>query len=228
MKFTRLFTTLLILAPTFAYSDEAPGEKAKSIAYVRILHAIAGAPNADFYFDNQKVSEKISFKTVTDYFQVPGGKTIIRMTAAGNEATLLDGSATFSRDGYYTIAPFGTMDKARLTVQNDLTSKSDERQARVRVFHLSPGAPKLSFAFITNQKPNIIKDLEYGTDTTKLIEPGITVLQVGLKDKVVYEMPNVSLEAGKRYAIFAVGKPNLPGPQAFELLVQAMGNAAKE
>ncbi|HEY0074772.1 MAG TPA: DUF4397 domain-containing protein [Abditibacteriaceae bacterium] len=228
MKITRLFTTtLLILAPTFAYSDETPKEKTKSIAYVRILHAIAGAPSADFYFDDQKVSEKISFKTVTDYFQVPSGKTIIRMAAAGNEATLLDGSATFSRDGYYTIAPYGTMDKARLTVQNDLTSKSDEKQARIRVFHLAPGAPKLSFAFTSRQKPNIIKDLEYGEDTTKLIEPGTLIVQVGINNKVVYALPKVSLEAGKRYAVFAVGKLNLPGPQAFELIIQTMGSDEK-
>lgn len=228
MKLTRLFaTTLLILAPTFAYSNETPKEKTKSLAYVRILHAIAGAPNADFYFDDQKVSEKIAFKMLTDYFQIPSGKTTIKMTATDKRAMLLAGTATFTRDGYYTIAPFGTMDKAKLTVQNDLTSKSDEKQARLRVFNLAPDAARLSFAFINGEKPTIIKDLEYGEDTTKLIEPGTIMVQVGIGDKVVYEVPNVKLEAGKRYAIFAVGKLNLLGPQAFELLVQEMGGEAK-
>jgi hypothetical protein len=228
MKITRLFaTTFLILAPTFAYSDEMPKEKAKSIAYVRILHAITGAPGADFYFDDQKVSEKISFKTLTDYFEVPSGKTTIKMTAAGKDAMLLDGRTTFSRDGYYTIAPFGTMDKAKLTVQNDLTSKSDEHQARLHVFHLSPGVSKLSFAFIVGEKPSIIKDLEYGEDTTRLIKPGTIMVQVGIGNKVLYEVPNIQLEAGKCYALFAVGKLNLPGPQAFELIIQTMGRDEK-
>lgn len=228
MKLTRLFAaTLLLFSPTFAYSDDAPKAKTKSIAHVRILHAIAGAPNADFYFDDQKVSEKIAFKTLSDYIEVPSGKTIIKMTAAGKDAMLLDGSATFTKDGYYTLAPYGTMANAKLTVQNDNTSKSEDKQARIRVFHLSPGASKLSFAFIAGQKPNIIKDLEYGEDTTKLIEPGTMIVQVGINNRVVYELPNVQLESGKRYAFFAIGKLNLPGPQKFEVLVQEMGGEEK-
>lgn len=233
MKFLTRILALLIsicLSTPLAKSDEAPKEaKPKSIAHVRILHAIAGAPAADFYFDDKKITEKITFKTLGDYMEIESGKTIIKMTAAGNTATILDGTTTFARDGYYTIAPFGTMDKAKLTVQNDSTGKSDEKKARIRVFHLAPGASELSFALVSqleNKKPDIIKNLEYGADTTKLIEPGALLLQVGIAEKVVYEVPNVTLEAGKRYAVFAVGKPNVPGPQAFALLIQTMGSEA--
>ncbi len=230
MKFLTgtLASLIFCLLTHTANSDETPKEiKPKSVAHVRILHAIAGAPAADFYFDDKKVAEKITFKTLGDYREIESGKTVIKMTAAGSTATILDGTTTFSRDGYYTIAPFGTMDKAKLTVQNDNTGKSDDKKPRVRVFHLAPGAPELSFAFVSpltaDKKADVIKNLEYGADTTKLIEPGALIVQVGIAEKVVYEVPNVILEAGKRYAIFAVGKPNLPGPQAFELLIQTMG-----
>ena len=236
MKFSTSTLVFLIFIGFFARltkSAEAPKEaKPKSIAHVRILHAIAGAPAADFYFDDKKVAEKITFKTLGDYQEIESGKTIIKMTASENSALILDDTTTFTRDGYYTIAPFGTMDKAKLTVQNDNTGKSDENKARIRVFHLAPSAPRLSFAFVSptvspNTKPAIIKDLPYGEDTTKLIEPGTQILQAGIGEKMVYEMPNVTLEAGKRYAIFAVGKPNVSGAQAFELLIQAMGDESK-
>ena len=139
--FMRTLATLIVvcLFTPPAKSDETPKEKPKSIAHVRILHAIAGAPAADFYFDDKKVAEKVAFKMLGNYMEIESGKTVIKMTAAGNDATILEGTITFTRDGYYTIAPFGTMDKAKLTVQNDNTGKSDEKQARIRVFHLAPG-----------------------------------------------------------------------------------------
>lgn len=228
--FCALVSIVFSSAKTNAIANESQAKtatdaKQKSIAYVRILHAIAGAPAADFYFDDQKIAENIAFKTLSDYIEIESGKTEIKMTAAGGFATILSGLATFSRDGYYTIAPYGTMDKSKLTVQNDNTGKSDDKKARIRLFHLAPDAPDLSFAFLApnDKKPEIIKNIEYGADTTKLIEPGTLILQVGVNEKVVYEVPNVTLEAGKRYAIFAVGKLNVPGPQAFELIVQTVG-----
>ena len=222
----QMFAIALAFSLPGKAEDKTKEAKPRSVAYVRILHAITNAPAADFYFDNDKVAAKMTFKTITDYIAVKSGKTIIKMAASENGATILDGTATFAKDGYYTVAPYGTMDKAKLTVQNDNTSKSDQNKARIRIFNLAPGAPELSFAFINGDKPDIIKDLEYGTDTTRLIVPGTLFVQAAIKGKVIYELPNVSLDSGKRYAIFAVGKLNLPGPQAFELLVQEMGSDA--
>ena len=231
---------LLMALPAMAQtSDEsalkeaktAKAAKPKGVAHVRILHAIAGAFPADFYFNGHKVAEKMKFKTLSDYLEVESGKTVIKMTGAGTAATIVDGTATFTRDGFYTIAPYGTMDKARLVSQNDNTGKSDEKKVRIRVFHLAPGASKVTIAVPAMRAGNriedgaldIIKNLEYGEDTTKLIEPGETTLQVRAGSKVVKVVPGVTLEAGKRYAIFAVGKPGIVGPQAFDVLIAPMG-----
>ena len=227
----KLLIQALAIALAFSLPSKAEDKtkepKPQSVAYVRILHAITNAPTADVYFDNDKVAEKMTFKTITDYIAVKSSKTTIKMAASENGATILDGIATFAKDGYYTVAPYGTMDKAKLTVQNDNTSKTDENKARIRIFNLAPGALELSFAFTNGDKPDIVKDVEYGTDTTRLIAPGTLIVQAAIKGKVIYEMPNVSLDSGKRYTLFAVGKSNLPHPQAFELLVQAMGGETK-
>lgn len=226
---------LLFISHLFSllsYADTPAVTKTRSTAYVRILHAIAGAPAADFYLNDKKIAEKVTFKSLGDYREIESGKTIIKMTASGGLATILESSATFARDGYYTIAPFGTMDKAKLAVQNDSTAKNDEKKARIRVFHLAPGASELSFAFVPqfagDEKVDVIKNLEYGADTTKLIVPGTMMVQVGVGDKIVYEMPDVNFAAGKRYALFAIGKLQMTGPQAFELLVHGMGREAEK
>ena len=222
MKRLTLSLSAILLITPLAWAQTAAKEiKAKGVAHVRILHAIAGAPAADVYFDGKKVAENIAFKAISEYLDVESGKTAIKMTAAGKEATILDGAATFTRDAYYTIVPFGTMDKAKISSQNDNTGKSDDAKARIRAFHLAPGAPILDIVFTKGiaDGADAIKNLEYGEDATKLIEPGAATLQVRAGTRVIAEVP-VTLEAGKKYAIFVVGKPAAAGAQAFDVLVK--------
>lgn len=220
-------------AQTEPAKDTAPpaDTKTKGIAHVRILHAIAGAPAADFYFDDKKFAEKIAFKTVSDYAEVESGKTVIKMTATGKDATLLDATTTFTRGGYYTISPYGTMDKAKLTVQNDETAKSDGKKARLRVFHLAPGLPQADVSFVSpffGEVPSsAINNVDYGEDSTKLIPPCEATLQLRVGKKFGLDLPRLALEAGKRYAIFIVGKPGVTGVQSLEIIVRPMG-APKE
>ena len=201
--------------------------KVKGVAHVRILHAIVGAPAADVFLDGKKVAEGATFKSLSAYMDVESGKTAIKLTAAGKTDTILDGSATFMKDGYYTVAAYGTMDKALLTTQNDNTGKEDTAKARIRAFHLAPGAPDVEITTPSTRAKdgtsNVFKKLAYGKDMTKAVAPGKITLQVRADGKIIKEVPDVTLEAGKKYAIFAVGKVGGAGEQAFDVLVKPAG-----
>lgn len=200
----------------------AAAKREKGAAHLRILHAVADAPAADVFLDGKKVADAIAFKTISDYLPIDSGKTTVKLTPTGKTDTLFEDSFTATRDGYYTVAVYGMAAKPIMINQNDNTGKTDEKKARLRVFHLVEGAPALDITTPSTRAKdgatNIIKKLELGKDATKLVAPGKMTLQVRADGKLLKEMPDVTLEAGKRYAIFVVGKSD-----AIELLVKPMG-----
>lgn len=227
-KFVAAVGTVALIASTVWAQPEAGKEKKtaakkeKGEAHVRILHAIPDAPAADVYFDGKKVAENVTFKTISDYLLIESGKTAVKITPTGKTNTLFEDSFTASRDGYYTVAVSGMADKPMMVNQNDNTGKADEKKARIRVFHLVPGGPSVSITTPSTRAKDgasdVIKALEYGKDTTRLVAPGKVTLQVRADGKVLKEVTDVTLEAGKKYAVFAVGKLD-----AVDIIVKPMG-----
>jgi hypothetical protein len=208
-------------------TGEKKEAKPKGSAHLRVLHAVPDAGAADVYLDDKKVAENVAFKTISNYLPIDSGKTSVKLTAAGKADVLLEDSLTAAKDGYYTVAAYGTKDKALLTTQNDATGKADEKKARIRVFHLSPGAPPVDITTPSTRAKDgaadVIKKIEYGKDSTKLVEPGKITLQVRADGKIIKEIADVTLEAGKRYNIFAVGKAGATGAEAFDVIVKSAG-----
>ena len=197
-------------------------KRVKGTAHVRILHALVDAPAADIYLDDKKVAENIAFKTISDYLQIDSGKTNVKITPNGKTDALLTGSFTATKDAHLTVAAYGTTGKAMILSQNDNTGKTDEKKARLRAFHLVADAPTASLTTPSTRAKsgasNVIKTLQYGKSATKLMAPGKITLQLRADGKVLKEATDVTLEAGKRYAVFAVGKPD-----AIELIVKPAG-----
>ncbi len=235
-KFIVVCGALALLAPLALAAPEVGTEKmekpakvakpaaaraAKGVAHLRILHAIADAPAADVFLDGKKVADNVTFKTISDYLPIDSGKTTVKLTPTGKTDTLFEDSFTATRDGYYTVAVYGMAAKPMMANQNDNTGKSDEKKARIRVFHLVEGAPAVNITTPSTRAKDgatdVIKKLEVGKDATKLVAPGKMTLQVRADGKLLKEMPDVTIEAGKRYAVFAVGKPD-----AIELIVAPM------
>jgi hypothetical protein len=55
---------------------------------------------------------------------------------------------------------------------------------------------------------------------SRQITPRTYTLQVRAGDKLLKEVPNVQIEAGKRYSVFAIGKADGAGDEAFDVLVK--------
>lgn len=201
-------------APTVnAKPKAAPKAKrttARGTAYLRVLHAISGGPAADVYFGDTKIASGANFKTLSPYAALPSGRRIIKITAAGKTEALLSAPQTLTKDRFYTAFAYGAPHKPLLLVQNESTGKDIEGKARLRVFHLVADAPAVSVTTTSKRAKSgfatAFKALAFGKSAMKTFAPGTLTLQLrGEGDKVLKET-STTLEAGKRQALFIVGK----------------------
>ena len=251
-KLSVLAATLLVALPLFAQpaTDKpvvAPGAKAAEpkkaraktdkkvvgapgIAFVRVLHAMPGGQAVDVYAGSTKIGSNLKFKGFSEYTEIKSGKSAFKVVATGKtDPPVVTDSATATKGKFYTIAVYGKQ-AASLLLINESTGKADPTKARVRVVHLSPGAPAVTITAPSTQKAKlgyakfVTKPLEYGKTASKLAKPATLKLQIRTADgKLVKETADVKLEAGKRYSVFAVGEVAATGAGSFDVLVESAG-----
>lgn len=235
-----LFATLgalaLVAAPLVAQPAEKPAKPAKpkaektvvagGSAYARVFHAIPDGPAVDVYLDGQKVLTNFAFKSLSEYVPVKTGKHELKVTATGKTEALLTGDHSPTKDKYYTIIAYGDAAKPMMMIENDSAYKDYADKAKVRAYHLAPGAPAvLVTSPSTKTKAGyakfVAKPLEFGKSSAKTVAPGTETLQIRGEDgKILKEVAAVQLEAGKRYVVYAVGKVGGAGEMALDLLVK--------
>lgn len=225
--------------PQFAHAQDAAKPaakpaaktvKARGTAYVRVLHAIAGGPRVDVYVDGKKTLDDVAFKTISDYMAVPSGQRTFSINAATKTEALLTEKKNLVADKFYTVAATTTAGKPSFFVQNESTGKMKEGQAQIRVFHLAAGAPAVDITTPSTRKNAkggyariVPAGLAFKKTSSRQITPRTYTLQVRAGEKLLKEVPNVQVEAGKRYSVFALGKADGTGDQAFDVLVKTAG-----
>lgn len=181
--------------------------RVRGIANVRILHAIKDGPAVDVYVDNKKVLSSAAYKSVSDYLQLSSGKHLIKITAEGKGDALLSGNVSLSKDKFFTLAAYGTPEKPLLLRVNETTGKIADGKARVFVVHLAQSAAVDITTSSTRTKAgyaSFLKAVAPGKSRAKTASAGDAKLQVRVDGKVVKEA-DAKIEAGKRYAVFALG-----------------------
>jgi len=218
--------------PAFAQDAAKPVAKAKTTkargtAYVRVLHAIAGGPRVDVYVDGKKTLDDVAFKTISDYMAVPSGQRAFSINAATKTDVLLTEKKNLVADKYYTVAATTTAGKPSFFVQNESTGTMKDGLAQIRVFHLAAGAPAVDITTPSARKnakggyARLMTNLAFKkTKSNSRVTPKTYTLQVRAGEKLLKEVPNVQIEAGKRYSVFAVGKADGVGDEAFDVLVK--------
>ena len=200
-------------------------------AHLRVLHAIPGGPSVDVYLDGKKTLEGIGYKTLSNYMAVPSGSHTLALRAAGSAATVAPLATlrrTVAADAYFVAAAASVAGKPTILVQNETTGKLNPKKASVRFYHLSPDAPAVSITapstskMAANGTRNVVKLLPPGKSRTASLNGGAVTLSIRAEDKVVKEVP-VSVEAGNRYAAFAVGRAAGTGDEALEVILKPAG-----
>ena len=200
---------------------------AAETADVRVLHASPDAPAVDIYLDDEIVDAltNVPFGTISDYLAIPAGAHNIKVYATGTTADpVIDADVTLAAGAAYTVAATGALADITAQVLTDDPSPSAS-SAKVRVVHFSADAPAVDIATAGSAVDEaVVKNLAYPDATGYLALPGGTYdLEVRLAGEttVALALPNVKVQNGRAYSVFAVGSAASPavGGNALQAVV---------
>jgi hypothetical protein len=231
MRVHQLLTRLLLLVglagAALAVTTPAVSQAAttaNSMAMVRILHAIPDGPAVEIFVDGTKKVANLTYGHETAWGAFTGGihhvqvftagvpYTTTSTTTATSTATttaLIDTHVSFVAGKYYTIAALGTMSTAHAAVFRAAGPDAViSGTAVVRFVNLSPDAPALDISVMGESYSTIFAGTAFEKVTKYAhIAPGTYTLLVrpdGSSQQLLV-VPNVTLQAGHLYTIYAMG-----------------------
>ncbi|HEX8550885.1 MAG TPA: DUF4397 domain-containing protein [Abditibacteriaceae bacterium] len=239
---------VVLFAAPFARAQDAPtpapskpkkektakpaGPAIPRTASLRVLHAVPGAGAVDVYVDGAKVlaDTAVNYKTLTPYLVVPSGSRDLKITVAGSTDALATAKITLKRGGFYTAYAFKSGDKVALDSLNESSGAALKAgQTRIYAIHLSPGAPAVEITTPSTRAKDgtasLLKKLEFNTPRNKTVNAGSATLQIRNGATLLKEA-TVAGEAGRRYAVFALGTVGATDATAFDVLTVPAGPTA--
>ena len=192
---------ILIFSGIYAYADDHS-------TLIRFAHLSPDAPAVDIWLDEGIVLEDVQFKTVSRYLELPTGSRQISITPA-NETTpvVIDATVVFQENTAYTIAATGLIgedDLKPLVLVDDHFVNVET--TKVRFAHIAPDAPAVDVG--PDDGSVLFGDIEFREASDYAQLPADTydleVRVAGTMD-VALSVPDVTLEEGTNYTIFAIG-----------------------
>jgi Domain of unknown function (DUF4397) len=177
-------------------------------SYVRIIHASPDVGTADIFVDGAKLLSSFPFGAVTGYAQLPPGphKVQIALIGKGPGAAVITQTLAVQPGVAYTVAALGT-NATGLSLDvfqdNNLVASG---QAKVRVYHLSPGTGSVSVATSGN---TLMNGLAYPEASNYFSLPAGSYTFNVTADQPSLSMPvATTLKVNTVTSIFAVGMIN--------------------
>jgi hypothetical protein len=186
--------------------DETTAPGPGGTARVMVIHASPNAPGVDLLVDGAVVDTNLTYPNNTPYLTVASGLRNIQVTVTGTSTTVISAAAPLSSGVIYSV--FATDSVSRITVvviADDLTAPAAGK-AHVRFVHLSPNAPAVDVALTGGAV--IFGNQAFRQYTAfSPLDAGTYNLEVRLAgtSTVVLPLPNITLQAGKIYTVFARG-----------------------
>lgn len=189
-------------------------------AQVRLLHASPDAPAVDVYINKDKIISGMKFKELSEYLSIDEGSYDIKVFASGNKPKksdpILEENLTFTAGEASTLAVSGMAEDLDLNELSDDLS-TNENEAKLRVLHLSPDAPKVD---VYSLDTPVVTGVGYSKATEYQSLPegeySLDIRPAG-QDKAIFNVPNVELKKGENYTAIAIGL--LKGEPAFDLIL---------
>jgi hypothetical protein len=230
VRLRRVAAGILAVGMLFALAGTS---LAAGTANVRVLHASPDAPAVDVYLDDNIVDAltNVPFGAISDYLKVPAGAHNVKVYATGTTSSpVIDADLTLAAGKAYTVAATGAVADIKAQVLQD-DAKPVASTAKVRVVHFSADAPAVDIATAGSAVDEaVVKNLAYPDATDYLALPGGTYdLEVRLAGEttVALALPNVKVQDGRAYSVFAVGSAASPavGGNALQAVVAVDGTA---
>lgn len=179
-------------------------------AYVRVVHGVSDAPAVDVYVDGGRTVANAPFKAVTPYGNVPAGKHMVMITAAGDKTKVVfQGDVTLMAGTYYTVAAVGYLKNLKPKIFTAKSLNMNKGKAEVNVYHLAPDAPRVQALAKDYGNAAILPvGVAYGNEYTVNVDPmgvNLDIVPFGKTAPVVKNLSGVKVAGGKSYSIFALG-----------------------
>jgi len=224
-KHSLLSVVVLALLTTIIFSacddDDDPVQ-----GRVLVVHASPDAPSVDLLVDDTKVnSSALAFPNNTGYLNVEAGDRNFKVNAAGTSNSVINANAMVEPNTNYSLFAINRLSNIEpLLIVDDLTAPASGK-AHVRLVHLSPDAPAVDVTLTDGTVIFGNISFKSGTAFTPL-DAGTYNLQarVAGTSTVALEIPNVTLQAGKIYTVFARGFLTPPAGNTNALGVTIIAN----
>ncbi|WP_371859258.1 DUF4397 domain-containing protein [Salisediminibacterium halotolerans] len=178
-------------------------------AMVRVFHGSPDAPEVDVYVNGDAAVEGAGFEDITDYLELPAGDHEVAIFPAGEGGEgdpVVEETLTVEGGQSYTVAATDLLDNLTLQVVED-DNTVEEGMTKIRVGHLSPGAPGVDVGLIGGD--SLFEGAEFFAVTDYLeLDPDTYDLEIraaGTEDQV-FDLSGTTLEADTVYSAFAVGE----------------------
>lgn len=185
-------------------------------ANVLVVHASPDAPGVDLLVDNIVAGTNLTFPNNTGYLPVNAGTRNVKVNVTGTSTTVIQANLNLATNKNYSVFAVNQVSAIEpLVFEDDLTAPSNGK-AHVRFIHLSPNAPAVNIT-LTNGTI-VFGNIPFkGSINFTPLDAGTYNLQVrdaATNQTIVLELPNITLQAGKIYTVFAKGLLGATGTQA--------------
>ena len=179
---------------------------------VMVIHASPNAPNVDVRVNNAIAFSNLPFPENTAYTSINAGSTNIKVSPTGTTTYVIDATTTLAENKNYSVFAIDSVSKIKLAAVEDNLAAPAAGKAHVRFFHFSPNAPAVDIAVTGG--PVLFANRTFNDQSTNNAVIAFTPVNAGTYNlevrpagstTVVLALPNITLEAGKIYTVFAKG-----------------------
>ncbi len=205
-RFTCLFVLSCITVLLALFSIPPVPTHAESMSYIRVIHASPDIGVVDVFVDGNKLLSSFQFGVVTPYVPLPaGGHNVqVALIGTGVGAAVITQKIMVSPGTPYTVAALGTKAAGfslSVFTDNNVVSNND---AKVRVYHLSPGTGTVN---VTNGSNSVVNGLSYQNASGYVdIPAGSYTLNAVIPNKTV--PISTDLKPWTITSVFAIGEVN--------------------
>jgi hypothetical protein len=179
-------------------------------AYLRVLHAVPKGPKVDIFVDSKKMIDDVAYSgDPTKYVRLPAG--IHRFSVVENypRRVLFTTTRRIRLDRFYTLAGVGAEKRPTFRLLDDTSGTTHPRRARLSLTHLSATTGPVDI--VAHSKSlgrwvTLTRGLRYGQTRTFLVAPGPYEIFARSRGLVLKSIDGVNLQAGRRYAAYALGR----------------------
>lgn len=174
---------------------------------VRVVHASPDAPAVDVLVNGNAAFTNAPFKGVTNYAALDAGSYGVAVVPTGQTSPqVISATLNLEADKDYTVVALGRLADIEPLVLTDNNALPAEGKAHVRFVHASPDAPAVDIA--VKGGPVIFSNVSFkGVGDYTPVDAGTYNLEVRLAgtETVALDLPNIRLNAGTVYTVFAMG-----------------------